>query len=276
MLKQKVFRAARLTEDAMRRLLRLNQSDKRIEADAQAFWSQPIGDGNSFWFHARKSVTFANADEQWLSMGARHLALFSDLVRLTDTKRPVKRIVDWGCGGGANAVVFRNECEEMWGVDVSADALAECGRQLQDGSTSCRFHPVQIDVSKPEAVLSSISGEVDLFHSYYVFEVFPSQAYGARILRVALDLLRPGGLCIIQIKYQSADWRTKARRWAYRRGVANMTTYRVEEFWEAVAAIGFKPLSVVLVPKPAEVPDVRYAYFLLQKPTTSTAEVRRD
>lgn len=271
MLKRKILRTARLTEDALRRLLRLNQSEQRIESDAQAFWSQPIGDGNSFWFHARKSVTFANADEQWLSMGARHLALFTDLARLTETNRPVKRIVDWGCGGGANAVVFGDECEEMWGVDVSADALAECGRQLDDSGKSSRFHPVQIDVSKPEAVLTSIPGDVDLFHSYYVFEVFPSQAYGMRILRIAHQLLRAGGLCIIQIKYQSDDWRTKARRWAYRRGVANMTTYRVEEFWEAVSMAGFAPLSVVLVPKPTEVPDVRYAYFLLKKPSGSAA-----
>lgn len=265
MLKRKLLRAARLTEDRIRQMLRLNQSGRTLESDAQSFWSRPIDDGNSFWWHARGSTPFAGADEKWKTIGTRHLGLFADFVRLADAERPVKKIVDWGCGGGANAVAFANECEEMWGVDVSADALKECGRQLAQTGARCSFHPVQIDVPKPEAALSAIPHDVDLFHCYYVFEVFPSQEYGVRILKLALELLRPGGLCIIQVKYETRAWQTRARRWGYKRGAGNMTTYRVEEFWEIAQACGFDVRAVVLVPKPPEVPDVRYAYFMLQK-----------
>lgn len=44
-----------------------------------------------------------------------------------------------------------------------------------------------------------------------------------------------------------------------------MTSYRVEAFWELAEARGFEPKVVTLVPKPEEVPDQRYAYFMLQK-----------
>lgn len=272
MFKRKLLRAARLTEDRIRQLLHLNESEGRLAGDAQAFWSRPIDNDNSLWWHARDSTIFADAQDKWRAMGRRHQTLFADLARLTNTARPVGKIVDWGCGGGANAVAFAGECREMWGVDVSADALAECGRQLAADGQRCAFHPVQIEVPTPESALTAIPHDVDLFHCYYVFELLPTKEHGARVLRIAAKLLRPGGLAIVQIKYQTEAWRTRARRWSYRRGAANMTSYRVEEFWELAEACGLAPLSVVLVPRPAEVPDQRYAYFLLRKPTNPPVE----
>lgn len=266
MLKKKLFRAARLTEDRCRQVLRLNESEAKLSKDAQSFWSRPIDAGNSFWWHARGSTPFANADEKWQAMGDRHVAMFKEFARGVGIEGPVDRIVDWGCGGGANATAFAPHCKEMWGVDVSADALSECERQVKAASTTCRFHSLPIEVARPEAALDVIPRDVDLFHSFYVFEVFPSQAYGTRILKIAYEMLRPGGLAIIQVKYATDSWHTRSRRWGYRRGVAHMTSYRVEEFWAATESVGFTPKAVVLVPQPQEVPDVRYAYYLLQKP----------
>lgn len=272
MLKRKLLRAARLTEDRVRQLLRLNQSESTLAKDAQGFWTRPITEGNSFWWHSRKSTPFADAEDKWLSIGRRHVKQFVDLAQLVGVKRPVDKAVDWGCGAGANALSFASECKELWGVDVSPDALRECQRELEEQKSSCVFHPVRIEIPTPETALKEIPRDIDLFFSYYVFEVFHSKDYGARILRLAHDLLKPGGLCIIQVKYETDSWQTRARRWGYTRGAANMTTYRVEEFWELAEVAGLEPRYVTLVPKPPEVPDVRYAYFMLQKPPINSAE----
>jgi 2-polyprenyl-3-methyl-5-hydroxy-6-metoxy-1,4-benzoquinol methylase len=268
MLKRKMFRAARLAEDRLRQLLRLNERPERLERSAQEFWSRPIGADNSFWWHARGSTPFAGEDDvKWQMIGRRHTGMWQEFARSVGIQTPVKRIVDWGCGGGANAVAFAPECEEMWGADVSADALKECERQVQATGAACRFNPVQIEVSQPEAALQVVPRGIDLFHCLYVFEVFPSQEYGLRILRLAHELLRPGGVAFIQIKFETGSWRTRSRRWGYTRGVAHMTSYRVEEFWERAEACGFEPKTMTLLPKPPEVPDTRYAYYFLRKPT---------
>lgn len=267
MLKRKVLRAARLTEDRLRQLLRIHDRPERLERSAQDFWSRPIGEDNSFWWHARGSTPFAGSDdEKWQMIGRRHTTMWHEFARSVNVVTPVKKIVDWGCGGGANAVAFASECEEMWCTDVSAEALNECKRQVEATGAACRVHPLQIQVPDPEAALKVIPHDIDLFHCLYVFEVFPSQEYGARVLRIAHQLLKPGGIAFIQIKYETESWQTRSRKWGYTRGVAHMTSYRVEQFWQVAEACGFEPKSMTLLPKPPEVPDTRYAYYFLHKP----------
>lgn len=268
MINRKVLRAARLTEDRLRQVFRLSQSENKLANDAQSFWSRPIDEGNAFWWHARGSTPFKDADDKWQRIGQRHTQMFADFARTYGIQRPVKKIMEWGCGCGANAIAFAGECKEFFGVDVSAEALKECGKQLAADGQKCEYHAVSVDVPNPEAVLATVPHDLDLFVSFYVFEVFPTKEYGARILRVAHELLRPGGMCLIQIKYETNSWKTRARRWGYKRGAGNMTTYRIEEFWEQAETCGFEPKTVTLLPKPPEVPDVRYAYFVLQKPVS--------
>jgi len=272
MMKRKLLRVARLTEDRIRQILRLSQSENARARDAQAFWSKPIDGENSFWWHVRDSSPFANADDKWRKIGDRHTQLFAEFARAAEIERPVNKIVEWGCGGGANAIAFSKECQDFWGIDVSAEALSACGRQLANEKRNCAFHPLKIEVSNPEAVLDVIPHDVDLFVSFYVFELFHSEEYGGRILRIAYQLLKPGGVACIQIKYATASWKTRSRRWAYARGAGNMTTYRIEEFWTLAESCGFEAKTVTLLPKPPEVPDVRYAYFMLQKSKAARAE----
>jgi len=97
----------------------------------------------------------------------------------------------------------------------------------------------------------------------YVLELIPTQAYGLRLMRIAYDLLAPGAQAFVQIKYATGSWRTRPRQRNYRSSVAGVT-YRIDEFWTAMAGIGFRPEAVALVPKNEL--DERYAYFLLSKP----------
>lgn len=268
MLARKVLRVARRAEDSIRRFFSLNESPARIEHDAQHFWTRKIDSDNGLWWHARESSMFAGTDGQsrWAMIGRRHLGMWENFARAAGIERPVKTIVEWGCGGGANAVAFANECNDFWGVDVSKDAIEACKTELARSAPACVFHPVQIDVPSPEAALDVLPRNVDLFCCFYVFELLPSQEYGLRVLKIAQEVLRPGGVCFVQIKYYNELRRTRPRRWGYSRSAANMTTYSIDGFWEMAGSCGLEAKQLTLLPRPPEVPDERYAYYFLQKP----------
>ncbi len=92
--------------------------------------------------------------------------------------------------------------------------------------------------------------------------MFPTPEYG---LRVAADLLRPGGMAIIHIKY-TTSLGNQSRRWGYWFGVASMTSYRLDEFWESAKACGFASHAIHLMPEDQLVKHERYAYYALIKP----------
>ncbi|MGW5700241.1 class I SAM-dependent methyltransferase [Amycolatopsis japonica] len=237
------------------------QSESAISADAQGYWNAPDGKrwkDNSHW---RDSGTF-DGNDLWSEIGARHLEMFEGGARLAGFDRPWNRVIEWGCGGGANAVHFAPRAQEFIGVDISAETLAECGKQVANVCDT-PFQAVDIDVANPEAALSVVKEPCDVYVSFYVFELIPTPEYGERLLRIARELLVPGGLALIQVKYDPGTWRTRSRRRSYRSGLAAMTTYRVDAFWQLAERCGFTPKAIQLVPKNEL--DERYAYFFLQK-----------
>lgn len=260
----KILHLMRLAEDVARRTFRLYDSPEKIEREAQSFWSQPITKDNAQYWHLRSSEPFAQSDDHWLKIGQRHLEIFIEFAKSAGVDLHLNSMVEWGCGGGANLVAFQQHCKNIWGVDISRDALAECQNQLNRATGNCIFSPILIDVVHPFQALEKIPVNIDLFTCFYVFELLPSKEYGGNILKIAHQLLRPNGLCIVQIKYTSG-LSNAPRRWAYRRAVANMTSYELQEFWELCEQTGFDPKFIKLVPNPVEVPDRNYAYYCLQK-----------
>ena len=239
----------------------IRQSELRISSDAQTYWADTKTDkwkSNSHW---RDANVFSDGD-LWSSIGARHLRMFERGVRMVDGHRSVDRIIEWGCGGGANAIHFAPLAQQFFGVDVAPESLQECEKQVAEVCDT-PFVPILIPVDRPEHALSLIDGPCDVFLSFYVFELIPSPEYGARLLKIASQLLAPGGLALIQIKYDEGRWLTKPRRRAYRSGLAQMTTYPIPAFWELAESCGLKPELIELVPKNEL--DERYAYFLLSK-----------
>ena len=117
-------------------------------------------------------------------------------------------------------------------------------------------------------MLDTVS-DCELFLCFYVFELLPTPEYGLRLLNIARQLLVPGGVAVIQIKYSTSDRWTKSHVRDYHRNVANMTTYAIDEFWIHAAGAGFEPRSVALVPKNRL--DERYAYFALARPSAADA-----
>jgi len=268
---RKMLRMVRIGEDAVRRTLHLHDSSAKLERDAQKFWTRPPDPKNNFWWHWRGSGVYT--DQQWLAIGAKHLQLFREWERLLDTRQPLRKVVDWGCGGGANAIAFAPLCEEFYAVDPSDDAINETASQL--ATINCKsMKRVKLQISTPEDTLAVIPSDIDLFYCLYVFESFPSKEYGKRILKLAHQMLRPGGACYIQIKY-TTDWTTQSRNWGYTRGVASMTSYRLDELWTIGESVRLIPKAIHLVPAPPEVSDTRYAYYLFQKPVDPPSGERR-
>lgn len=239
----------------------MTQSEARISADSQAYWTGSAGARWKADSHWRDASVFADTD-LWSQIGLRHLTMFDRGARMVGFDRPWERVIEWGCGGGANAVHFAPRAREFVGVDISASTLQECRRQV--GATcDTTFRPLLIDVAEPETVLDRVGGPCEVFLCFYVFELIPTPEYGARLLRIARELLTPGGLALIQIKYDDGRWRTRPRRRAYRSGLAEMTTYPIASFWQLAVRCGLRPESVELVPENEL--DERYAYFLLSR-----------
>ena len=248
----------------VRHSLHLYQSPDRLAADAQDYWTGTPGEAvPQHNFHWRGSGLFED-DAVWLAVGQQHFDLFNAFAKMTDFPRPVRRVLEWGCGGGANAVHFAREADAFVGIDVSQPALDEAARQMTREGMS-NFTPALIDVRDYAAVVKPLAGSIDLFLCTYVFEVLPSQQHGIDLLKTAYDLLRPGGMALIQIKYSTGEVRTRSRQWGYAADFANMTTYRIDEFWQITQRLGFTPRAVSLVPEQPMVRDERYAYFALMK-----------
>ena len=106
------------------------------------------------------------------------------------------------------------------------------------GSTP--FVEVLANIAHPEEAARDIPRPCDLFLCLYVLELVPTQAYGLRLMRIAYNLLGQGGQAFVQIKYATGSWRTRPRRRSYRLDIAG-NTYRIEDFWTAMAGIGFRP-----------------------------------
>ncbi|HVQ17708.1 MAG TPA: class I SAM-dependent methyltransferase, partial [Actinomycetes bacterium] len=186
--------------------------------------------------------------------------------------RPIHRIVEWGVGGGSNAVAFAPLAKEFVGLDLKQEIVDEAGRQVGKHSKT-RYTPVVIPVKFDPLSVDKAVGLMDLFLSVYVLELVPSPKYGLDVMWTAFRLLNPGGLAFVQIKYDTGSWKTRSRGRRYRSSVtASMTTYRIDQFWQYMTEIGFEHQGLWLVPENEL--DERYAYFLLRKPETVLGDHR--
>jgi SAM-dependent methyltransferase len=251
---------------AVRQALGSREAETKLIGDSQKYWNDLSDQSlrqNSHW----RGVGIFTDDSRWLALGRGHLELYDRFARALEVKHPLKRIVEWGCGGGMNAVHFGPLAEDFYGVDISPASLDECGKQMSAQGLD-NFRPVLIDAADPEAALKLGKGTCDLLISTYVFELLPTPEYGLRVLRIAHELLAPKGLALIQVKYDEGSWKTRSQGWDYVKSLAWNATYRIEEFWHAAEQCGFTPQLITLLPKQPLVNDRNYAYFLLQKNST--------
>ena len=263
-----ITQAARRLRFYILRSLGRGQNENELIRDSMAYWNsgEQFGVDVKDYSHWRGAGPWKD-EKRWLTLGQPHRRLYDRLRSLTSTVAPARRIVEWGCGGGANAVHFTNEAQDFCGIEISQASLDECRRVLLDAGF-VGFRGVLIDAEKPEEAARSAGNGFDLFLSTYVFELIPSKNYGERILRVAFQMLRPEGLALIQIRYDDGSERSSQKNVDYFRDCTRFTSYRVEEFWALLEKLGFVPEFVWLAPKQTEeFSGDLYAYFGIRKPT---------
>ena len=231
----------------------------RIAGQAAQYWSAP---GTSGWeanSHWRSGI----GDEAWFEVGDDHWAMYETFARALQLPRP-DTVIEWGAGGGANAVAFAPHAQRFIAADVSQDNLDECARQVRETCTT----PVvtrRIDLARPDRAVAGLAGSCDVFLCLYVVELTSGADAVRAILANARTVLVPGGLALIQIKYHTSDGRTRGRAGlTYGRNLASTTTFTIDEFWHLATECGLVPQLITLVPENRL--DCRYAYYALITP----------
>ena len=241
---------------------RIPQAQSRIIADAKAFWcgSETRSETRdlSHWL----GVGRWSDQDAWDRIGLLHYEMFEKLCLLAGVTRPIERMVEWGPGGGANAVLFCREAKEFYGIDISAPSLRECQRQIESRNLM-GFHPILIDSHHPQKCREQIDSPVDFFLSTAVYQHFPSKEYGVRITQLACELLTDRGVALIQTRYDDGTIKYRSKHRDYRENVIRFTSYGIVEFWRVAKEIGFNPLAVILEP------EVNYAFYFLEKRLTN-------
>lgn len=240
------------------------QPPSRLLADARTYWTgaaAPEWEANSHW---RGGI----GDEAWLEVGADHLAIFRKFRKALDSPPDLGVVIDWGCGGGANAAAFAPISERFIAVDVSRASLAECVRQVRT-VCSTPIESVHIDIEHPERAIAGLERSCDVFLCLYVLELTAGPEEALRILRIAERLLVPGGMAFVQMKYHPSGGRRPTFKRDYRRNLANMTIFGIDEFWSLSVDCGLTPQLLTLVPENRL--DRRYAYYALTKPAAGAA-----
>jgi hypothetical protein len=235
------------------------QGISRRIADARNYWSASSGESwpsNSHW---RNGL----GDEAWLEVGRDHLSIFQRFAKGLDLPPSPGRVIEWGCGGGANAVAFAPTASRFLAADVASESVTECLAQVR-AVCQTPVVPVHIDIENPERAVEGREESCDTFLCLYVIELTAGAEEALRIVRIAEQLLVSGGMAFIQVKYRTAARRTRGHRRDYRRNLANMTTFGIDEFWLRAIDCGLTPKLITLVPRNRL--DTRYAYYALMKP----------
>lgn len=232
---------------------------QRIAGQAARYWSAAAGpawEANSHW---RSGI----GDQAWLEVGNDHWTMYQTFARALDLPRPGV-VLEWGAGGGANAVAFAPHAQRFIAADISQDNLDECIRQVRATCTT----PIEarpIDLTQPEQAVVGLAANCDVFLCLYVIELTAGTDAVRAILNIARTVLMPGGMALVQIKYHTGDRRTLGRAGVtYERNLASTTTFTVEEFWSLAIACGLIPQLITLVPENRL--DCRYAYYALTTP----------
>jgi len=203
-----------------------------------------------FWAGAHPAYRHCKSDmPSWNEHGKNAVDLF---MKHWDRSYPPGRVVDWGCGGGSISHALLSSgvgVREVIGVDISKASLDEATSQTSAGIPDCcSFKPKLINI--PNDMLSSGDFRdihIDAIVSVAVFQHLPNKEYASEVLRVMRLLLRPGGMLLIQVRFDNGDPKYKSADPEEPYSDLNMLTrcsWRIEDFWKELTSKGFDPTVV--------------------------------
>jgi cyclopropane fatty-acyl-phospholipid synthase-like methyltransferase len=212
---QKIYGKCIRGIDELRNKLGFYDSEAKLAADNQDYWAKDYSNPNLAQdAHWKNNGKFED-HQRWLNLGKEHLEMIVNFSSIINLQLPVKQIVEWGCGGGANAVHFAPVAEKFIGIDITPESLEECNKQILEIGCN-NFNPVLINSSTPESVLKEKINEVDLFICTYVYELFPSPAYGLKVLKLASKMLKNKGIALVHIRYNNEKKGLKSKHRGYK------------------------------------------------------------
>ena len=236
-------------------------SEKTLAKDAEAVWSNLEAGPRSTRLGSHW-LGHGWSDETWNEYGSAHLAMIEDVQRMSGRPTPLKSVMEWGSGGGANAAAICPAVDRYIGVDISSVNLEEVDRQLQ-GRGLDNFQPILIPAISPEnaipAVENSNNPAVDCFLSTAVYQHLTGRDYARRVTKIARRLLADDGIAVINIRYWDLPRQSRIWRRSYTDNYAAFNKYTVNEFELEMAKAGFRVMEIRMQPL------THHAYFFLQK-----------
>jgi 2-polyprenyl-3-methyl-5-hydroxy-6-metoxy-1,4-benzoquinol methylase len=124
--------------------------------------------------------------------GAEQVVSLAERIEaLTGCTLEGRRVLDFGCGVGRNAIAFAERCEHVYGLDVSPAVLREADRTARSRNLA------NVDWMQADR-LAELSGRYDMVCSFFVFQHIPPRE-GERILETLVRGLRSGGVGAIHL-----------------------------------------------------------------------------
>lgn len=233
-----------------------------LAQQARHFWNE-VSPQRAQEAHWRGHGVFAD-DAVWLKLGRDHVQLLQRVLQAHGRTLAPRRVVEWGCGGGMNAVHLAQGTEAYYGVDIAPATLQECARQVQ-AEGGGPFVPVLADPLAPRAAAQEVGAGCDLFVCTYVFELLPSEAHALEVLDIARDLLCSGGIALVHVRLARSGLGGGSRPWGYVQNMAHNVRFTDTAFTQACRERGLRVLDSVQVSNVPELRERDYAYYVLER-----------
>jgi hypothetical protein len=244
----------------------VSDSPVKLLHDNRVYWERAGSDSKiSDYAHWKNVGRFKNA-KAWSRIGEENFTRYKKLLKLMGGcgAEKLDSMVEWGVGGGANAVVFGDAVDFFYGIDIARSSLDESRKQMDAIGLGQKYFPLIADKDVVGNILQLSPKGIDFFLSTATYQHFPHVAYAKYVTTSAFKILRPGGLALIQTRYADGSrfYATKTRDYGVGKNAIRFLSFNVNEFALLCEKIGFKVLMTETVDR------INYCYYYLQKINT--------
>lgn len=229
----------------------MRRDQESIDMEAFRFWSEDSDKRRDF-SHICGSGRWSHGDT-WIPWGWRHRDLFRKLRDRHHVRNgPMKSMLEWGPGGGANVVAFADEgFERIVGADISALNLSECVSQC-DKRCPGVFEPRLLSpLDHPNTRINPVAcGMFDFYLNVAVIQHMPSHESVRQCMSAAAGVMREAGQALVQFRIPQRIRRFRLRNYLKGRGryaenIARWCLFDPEEFVKLCDETGWHVLQVV-------------------------------
>lgn len=242
----------------------LPQETGKLEKDIALYWGSS-DKSEMIQSHSHWRGIGEWGEEKWIKAGEYHWKMVENYLLEYDPDF-LKEIsqyqaLEWGQGGGANMRLLCTYFDQAWGVDISAQNLDECEKQMKALNLN-NFNKVLFDSENPELVQKHIPPKsLGFILCTAVFQHFPSIEYGKKVLKVMKSLMQDRAYALIQIRFDDGSAETRPNEKQYFKNVLTFTSHPKGEFEKQLEEIGLKSIVQEV---DARFPKARYEYHFIK------------